>query len=100
LGLAEWFCFKPARFLAAFDYNVIDQFVVDGVGRIGKLLSRIQRWVDDHVVDGILVNGFGWVSLRIGAGLRSLQTGSVQNYLLAVALGVGALVLWATGVFG
>ena len=100
LALAEWFCFKPARFLAAFDYNVIDQFVVDGVGRIGKLLSQIQRWVDDHVVDGVLVNGFGWVSLRIGAGLRSLQTGSVQNYLLAVALGVGALVLWATGVFG
>ncbi|MBK8574870.1 MAG: hypothetical protein IPN90_04035 [Elusimicrobia bacterium] len=100
LVLAEWFCFKPARFLAAFDFNALDQFVVDGVGRAGQLLSRIQRWVDDHVVDGVLVNGFGWVSLRLGAGLRSLETGSVQNYLLAAALGVGVLVLWATGVFG
>ena len=100
LVLAEWFCFKPARFFAAFDFNVIDQFIVDGVGRIGRLLSLAQRWIDDNVVDGVLVNGFGWVSLRVGAGLRSLQTGSVQNYLLAAALGVGALVLWATGVFG
>lgn len=100
LWLSELLCFRPARFMAAFDYNVLDQFIVDGVGRVGGLLSRLQRWVDDHVVDGVLVNGFGWISLRLGSGLRSLQTGSVQNYLLAVALGVGALVLWAAGVFG
>jgi hypothetical protein len=56
--------------------------------------------VDDHIVDGIFVDGFGWLALRAGAAFRSLQSGAVQNYLLAAALGVGALVLWAAGVFG
>jgi hypothetical protein len=46
------------------------------------------------------VNGFGWVALKVGAGLRSVQTGVVQNYLLAAALGVFALILWAVGAFG
>ncbi|MBL8024363.1 MAG: NADH-quinone oxidoreductase subunit L [Elusimicrobia bacterium] len=100
LGLTEWICFKPARFLTSFDYAFLDQFVVDGFGRLGNFFSRVQRWVDDHVIDGVFVNGFGWLALRFGAGLRSLQTGAVQNYLLTVALGVGVLVLWATGVFG
>ena len=100
LTLADWLCFKPARFLAAFDFNVLDQFVVDGFGRVSQLSARVHRWVDDVIVDGVMVNGFGWISLRVGAGLRSLQTGAVQNYILAAALGVGVLVLWATGVFG
>ncbi len=100
LKLADWFCFIPARVLAAFDYNVLDQFFVDGFGRVGTKLSQLQRWVDDHIVDGIFVDGFGWLALRAGAAFRSLQSGAVQNYLLAAALGVGALVLWAAGVFG
>ncbi len=100
LKLADWLCFKPAAFLQAFDYAVIDQFLVDGVGAVGRLLSRIQSWIDDNIVDGILVNGFGGMATRIGAGLRALQSGAVQNYLLGAALGAFALLLWSVGVFG
>ncbi|HMZ26241.1 MAG TPA: NADH-quinone oxidoreductase subunit L [Elusimicrobiota bacterium] len=100
LKLVDVLCFKPAAFLAAFDYEVVDQFFVDGVGTIGRFFSRVKSWIDDHIVDGVLVNGFGWVALKVGAGLRSVQTGVVQNYLLAAALGVFALILWAVGAFG
>lgn len=100
LWLAEWTIFKPARFLSAFDYNVIDQGLVDGVGRWGNRLSRLHRWWDDVVVDGVFVNGFGWAAQRLGAAVRSVQSGAAQSYLLATALGVLTLVLWAVGVFG
>ncbi|MBL0250754.1 MAG: hypothetical protein IPQ26_08975 [Elusimicrobia bacterium] len=100
LKVSEALCFLPARFLAAFDYIVIDQGIVDGVGRLGNLLSRIHRWWDDVVVDGVFVNGFGWAAQKLGAGVRALQTGAAQTYLLATAVGVFALVLWAVGVFG
>jgi len=98
--ISEIFCFLPARFLSAFDYIVIDQGAVDGVGRLGGMLSRVHRWWDDVVVDGVFVNGLGWAAQKLGAGVRALQSGAAQAYLLATAVGVFALVLWAVGVFG
>lgn len=100
LKLADLLCFKPAKFLAAFDFEVVDQGLIDGLGALARFMSRVFSWIDDNIVDGVFVNGWGWLSLRAGAGLRALQTGIAQNYLLAVALGVMSLLLWAVGVLG
>ncbi len=100
LYLSDVLCFKPARYLADFDYNVLDQGGVDGVGAVGRGLGRIHKWVDDVIVDGIFVNGWGWLAGRLGAGVRAVQSGFVQNYLLAAAVGVGVLLLWIAGVLG
>ncbi|MBK8871381.1 MAG: NADH-quinone oxidoreductase subunit L [Elusimicrobia bacterium] len=100
LYLSDVLCFKPARILAEFDYNFLDQFVVDGVGAVGQWLGRVHKWVDDVIVDGVCVNGWGWLADRLGSGVRAVQSGFVQNYLLAAALGVGVLLLWIAGVLG
>jgi NADH-quinone oxidoreductase subunit L len=87
------------RAAAWFDYNVMDQKLVDGFGWAGQKLSRFQSWLDDTFVDGFLVNGFGRLSQGFGAGVRRLQSGFAQFYLLAVAAGVSFLILWAANVF-
>jgi NADH-quinone oxidoreductase subunit L len=100
LAFIERFIYRPARALSNFDYDVLDQKVVDGFGWVSRRISAVKGWFDDRVIDGVLVNGFGVVSQRLGAGARLLQTGFAQFYLLVVAFGVSLLVLWAARVFG
>ncbi len=75
----------------SFDARVIDG-AVNGAGEAGLSLSRIKRWIDDHVVDG-LVRGLGVSFERAGATLRLAQTGLVQNYLLIASAGAVAIFL-------
>jgi len=49
------------------------------------------RWLwrnfDEHVIDGA-VNGVAWLWERTAVGVRPMQTGRVQNYLLGMFIGV------------
>jgi NADH-quinone oxidoreductase subunit L len=53
------------------------------------------RWVwhhfDERIIDGG-VHGLAWLWQRIGTGLRPIETGRVQNYLLAMFIGVFVIV--------
>jgi NADH-quinone oxidoreductase subunit L len=64
-----------------------------------KMLGVVSYWVDRYLIDG-LVNLCGRVPVVLGSGLRSLQTGMVQFYALAMVLGlivlIGALLWWPT----
>jgi NADH-quinone oxidoreductase subunit L len=100
LLLIERCVYAPARALAKFDYDVLDQTVVDGFGVVARLVARAKRWFDDTVVDRLLVDGVGRFAQTLGSGARLLQTGFVQFYLLVVAFGLGLLALWAVKVFG
>ncbi len=100
LELIERVVYRPARALSRFDYDILDQGIVDGFGWVAERVARFKRWFDDTVVDGILVNGAGRLSQTLGAGARRLQTGYAQFYLLAVAFGLSLLILWAVRVFG
>ena len=55
------------------------------------LLSQLSYWFDRFVVDG-LVNLCGKVPVAIGSVMRSLQTGMVQFYALAMVLGLLVLI--------
>ncbi len=57
-----------------------------------RLLARLSYWFDRSVIDG-LVNFAGRVPLVVGAGLRSLQSGMVQFYAVAMVWGVIVLVV-------
>jgi NADH-quinone oxidoreductase subunit L len=57
-----------------------------------RLLSRISYWFDRTVIDGT-VNVAGRVPLVVGSGLRSLQSGMVQFYAVAMVWGVIVLVI-------
>jgi NADH-quinone oxidoreductase subunit L len=75
---------------AAVDTYVIDMGV-NLVGRAGELFSRVNRWVDTYIVDGA-VNLAGMLSTETARGLRALQSGRVQQYVLVVVLSLIALV--------
>ncbi len=53
-------------------------------------------FVDTYLVDGVLVKVSAWLVRSAGMGLRLVQTGNVQTYLLAFLVGAAALLayLW------
>jgi len=74
---------------------LLDSLVVDGAvnasGRGGNLLSRLSGWVDRVIVDGS-VNVTAMATGELSRGLRLVQTGRVQQYLLIVFVSVLFLV--------
>lgn len=80
-----------ADFLFGFDDRWIIDPIVDGVGRLGRVISDLSGWIDTHIVDGT-VNFIGLVTDEAARGLRLVQTGRVQNYLVILLAGVLALV--------
>jgi NADH-quinone oxidoreductase subunit L len=72
-----------------FDATVIDG-LVNGLGRIGVLLSRYNGLIDARIVDG-LVNVIASACIGIGGRLRAVQTGSLRSYVLFLALAAVAI---------
>jgi hypothetical protein len=56
----------------------------------------LRRVVDEFLIDLVLVNGAAWVVDFLGRGAKRLQSGDVQRYLVAVLVGVAAVVFFAT----
>ncbi len=79
-----------ANFLNGFDDRWIIDPLVDSVGRLVRLISDVGRWIDTYIVDGI-VNYIGYIIDEIAGGVRLIQTGRVQNYLIILLAGVLAL---------
>lgn len=79
---------------AKVDFDILDQFVIDGVGRIGKATSWLSDLLDYYVLDKIVVDGQGKMTSRLGARLRRLQSGLAQSYLFWMAIGLGAMLVW------
>jgi NADH-quinone oxidoreductase subunit L len=79
-----------SRGLARFDLGVVDG-IVNGAGWLTRGVSWLGGQHDRWVVDGA-VNGVAWMIRAAGSQARRLQTGVVQNYVLAVFAGVAAIV--------
>jgi NADH-quinone oxidoreductase subunit L len=73
--------------LGTFDANVIDGLGVDGAGWLTRAISRVSMWWDTWIVDG---------SVKVGARLvwvlsfpvRMIQAGLVQSYMLFIVVGL------------
>ena len=85
---------KPAhvvsRLIAGFDRRYIDGFI-DSLGRGTVWFSR--QW--DLIGDRTLVDGFvnlfaGW-TYSLGLSLRSVQTGSIRQYVMFIVIGAIAI---------
>ncbi len=61
------------------------------------VLAGVVGWVDRYLVDGVLNVASAW-TVSAGGQLRRIQTGRVQDYVLAVGAGLTAIVLWLRGV--
>ncbi len=81
-----------SKVLGLFDLRFIDG-IVNGVGVVVQAgCSRIAGWFDNTFVDG-LVNWVAKITWAVGGRIRRVQTGMIQNYLLAVVGGVVLLIL-------
>jgi NADH-quinone oxidoreductase subunit L len=61
--------------------------------RLVLVLAQGIGWFDRYVIDG-LMNLSAWATITLGGRLRRVQTGNVQDYVLAVIAGAIALVVW------
>ncbi|MDZ7717641.1 MAG: NADH-quinone oxidoreductase subunit L [Balneolaceae bacterium] len=70
------------RILRWFDENIIDG-IVNGSAWVTLHISTISGWIDNNIVDG-LVNATANTADRAGGLLSKIQTGKVQVYLVYV----------------
>ena len=72
----------------------VDDVYASIFARFGKLGAAWTAFVfDARGIDGV-VNGVGVATRRVAGWLRPLQTGFVRSYVLAVMVGMVALVAW------
>jgi NADH-quinone oxidoreductase subunit L len=105
MGLAWFIYIRRAQDLPEFFgslfgpvYKVVyNKFYIDEFyqGTVVWLAVDGSRWLwhafDEKVIDGA-VNGTAWLWQVAGRGVRPLQTGRVQNYLLGIFIGVFVIV--------
>lgn len=75
-----------SRMASKFDLDIIDG-AVNGCARLVVGLSRIKSWIDRYIVDGA-VNAVAWTVGLFSGGLRRVQTGYIQTYLLIAFFGL------------
>lgn len=78
-----------SRWFAAFDRVVIDGFL-HALTYATIDVARLDRRFDEGVIDG-LVNVVGEGIFAAGRSLRVIQTGSLRQYVMFIAIGVVAL---------
>ena len=86
---------RMANIFFRFDLGVIDS-LVDKAALLTVVLSRIKGWIDLYIVDG-LVNAAAMTVGFFSEKLRKIQTGLIQNYLLAAFLGVIIIAVFKIG---
>ncbi|MGH7382418.1 MAG: NADH-quinone oxidoreductase subunit L, partial [Candidatus Methylomirabilales bacterium] len=72
------------------DENVVDG-AVNGTADVTMRVSNVSDWNDIKIVDGA-VNRIADIIQGCSASWRYVQTGVVQNYLMAMALGIFLIV--------
>jgi len=81
-----------AACVAVLDRQVIDR-IVDGIAWLMiRLASLGDDWIDRRSIDGF-VNWFSRQTYRLGSGLRSLQTGSLRQYVMLIVVSTVCLFL-------
>jgi len=76
--------------LGVFDSKVIDGLGVDGAGWLTRFFSRISMWWDKWIVDG-LVNLLGWFPQFLSMPVRMFQTGVFSTYAVFILIGLAIL---------
>ncbi|MGB9405189.1 MAG: NADH-quinone oxidoreductase subunit L [Candidatus Acidiferrales bacterium] len=73
--------------LGMFDAKVIDGLGVNGAGWVTRTISRISIWWDTWIVDGSVRLG-AWIVWAISMPVRMLQNGELQEYMLVIVVGI------------
>jgi NADH-quinone oxidoreductase subunit L len=73
--------------LGSFDSNIVDGLGVNGAGWLTRVISRISIWWDTWIVDGSVRFGSRIVWL-FSYPVRLIQIGLVQSYMLLIVIGL------------
>jgi len=76
--------------LGFFDSKVIDGVGVEGAGWLVRFFSRISMWCDKWVVDAP-VNLFGWFPKFLSMPVRMFQSGVFTTYAVFILIGLAVL---------
>ncbi len=94
--LYDWLFIRPthwiARLIAGFDRNWID-WLIDSIAVWTTRFARFWAWLADKMTIDALVDGVAHWTYRVGLSLRAVQTGSLRQYVLFLAIGVIAVFL-------
>ena len=84
---------RLANSISWLDWEFYDKYFINGFGKLTNLFSKISGKFDYDGIDQGLVDGFGRVSAVSGKFLRNIQTGRLQNYLLFVVAGILVIII-------
>jgi NADH-quinone oxidoreductase subunit L len=76
--------------LGVVDAKLIDGVGVDGAGWLARVASQISMWWDKWVIDG-LVNVAGKITRGLSVPVRMFQTGVFSSYAMLILLGLAIL---------
>ena len=80
--------FRLANKVAWIDWELYDKYFINGFGRLTDWTSRVTGKFDFDGIDQILVDGTGRIANLFGRTFKTVQTGKLQNYVLYVTAGV------------
>ena len=80
--------FRLANKVAWIDWELYDKYFINGFGRLIDWASRVTGKFDFDGIDQILVDGTGRIANLLGRTFKTVQTGKLQNYVLYVTAGV------------
>ena len=72
------------------DWNIYDQRFIDGFGWVTLKISDKAAYADYSWLDQKIVDGAAKITNYFGRGLKPMQSGIIQNYILA---GMVAIIL-------
>ena len=79
---------RLANKVAWIDWELYDKYFINGFGRLTNWASRVTGKFDFDGIDQILVDGTGRIANLLGRTFKTVQTGKLQNYVLYVTAGV------------
>jgi NADH-quinone oxidoreductase subunit L len=86
--------------LGSVDVNIINGLGVDGSGWVTRITSSISAIWDSWIIDTLLVNGVARIVWLLSWPVRMMQTGRVARYALLMLFGVLVFLgyyLWTSG---
>ena len=79
--------------VAWIDWELYDRYFINGFGLVTNWFSRVTGKFDYDGIDQGLVDGIGRMAGVAGHSLRKIQTGRLQNYLLFVVAGIIVMII-------
>tara|TARA_B100000029_G_scaffold25250_2_gene24891 strand:- start:1354 stop:3405 length:2052 start_codon:yes stop_codon:yes gene_type:complete len=84
---------RLANKIAWIDWELYDKYFINGFGRVTDWASRVTGKFDFDAIDQTLVDGTAKLASGLGAIFKKVQTGKLQNYVLYVTAGVIVLMI-------